>query len=149
MLKVKDLWGFIDGKETKPKETVSNMPTRRRRGAHWMFKMLVVQSVSKNQLLIVQNESIAKGIWDVLQTQHVDKGLTNMLFMIQKFFSSQMALGDSMQEHLSKFGAIEEELDVIGATIREEVKVMVLLTSLLQSYEYLVHIFGVFRVFWS
>jgi hypothetical protein len=26
---------------------------------------------------------------------------------------------------------------------------MVLLTSLLQSYEYLVHIFGVFRVFWS
>jgi hypothetical protein len=112
-----------------------------------MFKMLVVQSVSKNQLLIVQNESIAKGIWDVLQTQHVDKGLTNMLFMIQKFFSSQMALGDSMQEHLSKFGAIEEELDVIGATIREEVKVMVLLTSLLQSYEYLVHIFGVFRVF--
>ncbi len=70
--------------------------------------------------------------------QHVDKGLTNRLFLTRKFFSSQMALGDSMEEHLSKLGAIVKELDVIGATIPEEVKVMVFLMALPQSYEYLV-----------
>jgi hypothetical protein len=37
MLKVRDLWGFIDWKETKPKEivTVATLAiTKRRKGAH-------------------------------------------------------------------------------------------------------------------
>jgi hypothetical protein len=48
-----------------------------------------------------------------------------------------MALGDSMEEHLSKLGAIVEELDAIRVAIPKEVKVMVFLMGLPQSYEYL------------
>jgi hypothetical protein len=54
-------------------------------------------------------KSIAKGIWDVLQMQHMDKDLTNMLFLIRRFFNSQMALRDLMEEHLSKLSAITKE----------------------------------------
>ncbi len=43
-----------------------------------------------------------------------------------------------MEEHLSKLGAIAKELDGIIIVILEEVKVMVFLMSLPQSYEYLV-----------
>ncbi len=43
-----------------------------------------------------------------------------------------------MEEHLSKLGAIIKELHVIKATIPEKVKIMMLLMSLPQSYEYLV-----------
>jgi hypothetical protein len=43
-----------------------------------------------------------------------------------------------MEEHLNKLGAITKELNVIGITIPKEVKVMVFLMSLSQSYEYLV-----------
>jgi hypothetical protein len=35
-----------------------------------------------------------------------------------------MALGDSMEEHLSKLGAIAKELDDIGATIPKEIKII-------------------------
>jgi hypothetical protein len=42
-----------------------------------------------------------------------------------------------MEEHLNKLGAIAEELDVIGIAILEEVKVIMFLMSLPQSYEYL------------
>jgi hypothetical protein len=31
-----------------------------------------------------------KGIWEALQNQYVDKGLTNRLFLRRKFFTSQM-----------------------------------------------------------
>jgi len=55
-----------------------------------------------------------------------------------KVLQFQMALGDSMEEHLSKLGAIVKELDAIRATILKEVKIMVLMMSLPQSYEYLV-----------
>ncbi len=58
-----------------------------------------------------------------------------------------MALGDSMEEHLNKLGAIVKELDVIKATIPEEVKIMVLLMSLPQSYEYLVTFFEFLEFF--
>jgi len=155
MLKVRDLWGFIDGKETKLEEIITIVllaayEKKERCTVNvwsadyskfvkvWLFKMLIIQTMSNNQLLIMQKESIAKGIWDVLQMQHVDKGLTNRLFLTWKFFNSQLALGDSMEEHLSKLGAIVKELDVIGATIPKEVKVMVPLMGLPQSYEYLV-----------
>jgi hypothetical protein len=64
-----------------------------------------------------------------------------------KILQFQMALGDSMEEHLNKLGAIVKELDVIKATIPEEVKIMVLLMSLPQSYEYLVTFFEFLEFF--
>lgn len=42
-----------------------------------------------------------------------------------------------MEEHLNKLGAIVEESNVIEIAIPEEVKVIMFLISLLQSYEYL------------
>jgi len=49
-----------------------------------------------------------------------------------------MALKDPMEEHLSKLGANAKELDVIRITILDDIKVIMFLMSLLQSYEYLV-----------
>jgi hypothetical protein len=49
-----------------------------------------------------------------------------------------MASRDPMEEHLSKLGAIAKELDVIGIAIPEEIKVIMFLMNLPQSYEYLV-----------
>jgi hypothetical protein len=49
-----------------------------------------------------------------------------------------MASRDFMEEHLNKLGAIVKESNVIEIAIPEEVKVIMFLMSLLQSYEYLV-----------
>jgi hypothetical protein len=49
-----------------------------------------------------------------------------------------MAFKDPMEEHLSKLGAIAKELDVIGIAILDDIKVIMFLMSLPQSYEYLV-----------
>jgi hypothetical protein len=46
---------------------------------------------------------------------------------------------DTMEQHLNKLGAMVEELDGIGATILDEIKVMVLFMSLPKSYLYLNH----------
>ncbi len=35
---------------------------------------------------------------------HVDKGLTNKLFLTRKFFTTQMNLNDTMEQHLNKLG---------------------------------------------
>ncbi len=43
-----------------------------------------------------------------------------------------------MEQHLNKLGAMAEELDAIGTTIPPKVKIMVLLMSLPESYEFLI-----------
>lgn len=45
---------------------------------------------------------------------------------------------DTMEQHVNKLGAMVEELDAIGVTILDEIKVMVLLMSLPKSYQYLI-----------
>jgi hypothetical protein len=66
------------------------------------------------------------------------QGLNQQAIHDSKILQFQIPLGDSMEEHLSKLGAIIKELHVIKATIPEKVKIMMLLMSLPQSYEYLV-----------
>jgi hypothetical protein len=39
-----------------------------------------------------------------------------------------------MEQHVNKLGAVIKEIDDVGAVILDEIKVMVLLTSLLKSY---------------
>jgi hypothetical protein len=58
-----------------------------------------------------------KGIWEALQNQYVDKGLTNRLFLTRKFSTSQMNPTNKMEQHLNKLRAMVEELNAIGATI--------------------------------
>jgi hypothetical protein len=43
-----------------------------------------------------------------------------------------------MEPHLNKLGAMAKELDAIGATILPEVKVMVFLMNIPESYEFIV-----------
>jgi hypothetical protein len=45
---------------------------------------------------------------------------------------------NTMEQHLNKFGAMVEELDVTRTTIPPKVKIMVLFMSLPESYESLV-----------
>jgi hypothetical protein len=49
-----------------------------------------------------------------------------------------LSLSDTREEHLNKLGAMAKELDAIGAPIFHEVKVMVLLMSLLESYKFFI-----------
>jgi hypothetical protein len=86
----------------------------------------------------VKKETTIKGIWEAFQKQHVDKGLTNKIFLGRKFFMFQMNPFKLMEHHLNKFGAMVDELDTIEATILEVVKVMVLLMSLLDNYQTLI-----------
>ncbi len=58
---------------------------------------------------------------------------------------SQMNPNNTMKQHVNKLGALVEELDDIGATTPNEIKVMVLLMSLLESYQYLITTFEMLK----
>jgi hypothetical protein len=68
----------------------------------------------------------------------MDKGLAKKLFLTRKLFMTQMNSSDTMEQHLNKLGAMAKKLVAIGTPIPIEVKVMVLLMHLLESYQFFV-----------
>jgi len=86
----------------------------------------------------VRKEKTTKGIWDALAKCHVDQGLVNKIFLMQKFFMSQMGPTDTMEVHLNKLTTMVDELEAIEAIVSDEVKVMVHLISLPNSYQNLI-----------
>lgn len=83
-------------------------------------------------------ETIAKGIWEALEKWHFDKGLTNRFFLVKRFFTCQMSSSKNMEHYVNKLNGMVEECNAIGAKVPPEVKVMVLLMSLPNSYKLLV-----------
>ncbi len=57
----------------------------------------ILQSLFNNQLFIVKKETTTKGlIQEAFQKWYVDKVLMNTLFLIRKFFTSQMDPSDTI-----------------------------------------------------
>jgi hypothetical protein len=77
LLKARELWSLVGGTEQKLATTTN---------AHALVAYtkwenhtlnIIIQSLSNNQLMIVREETTAKGRWEALEKPHLDRGLTN------------------------------------------------------------------------
>jgi hypothetical protein len=87
--------------------------------------------------MVVHQESISKWMWEAFAKRHLDKGLMNQLFLTRRFFTSQMNFSETMEQHMNKLNVMAEELEAIQVKVPLEVKVMVILLSLPNSYKFL------------
>lgn len=117
MLKARELWGLVDGKDVAALSAYTKKENQ--------ALNLIMQSLFDNQLLAMRKQTTVKGIWEALQNQYVDKGFINRLFLTRKFFTSQMNPTNTMEQHLNKLITMVEELNAIGATNLLKVKFMV------------------------
>lgn len=105
MLKARELWGLVNGKDVKlnGQKVVTLLVYIKRENRAFN---LIVQHLSNSQLLTMKKETIAKGIWEALQNRYVDKGLINRLFLTRKFFTLHMNPIDTREQHLNKLRAM-------------------------------------------
>ena len=135
VLEDKDLWDVTSGDEARPEEPVA--------GAKWVklsrkAQAAICLALTDAQLAHVRNCKTAKETWDRLSEVHQARGLAARLFLRRKFFTLQMAPGVGMQEHMLKVTTMAEQLAAIGAPVKEEDIVMVLLCSLPSEYDSLI-----------
>ncbi len=144
LLKARELWGPIDGTEMKRQgDAAALLAYTKRENKALNF---LVQSLFNNQLMmIVRKEKTAKGIWDTLAKCHVDQGLVNKI-LTRKFLMSQMGPTNTMEVHFNKLATMADELEAIEVTISDEVKVMVLLISLPNSYQSQITVLETFQL---
>lgn len=81
------------------------------------------------------SEQIARKILGKLEKDFGDVSLVKVLNLVNRFLSFKMNEGSSVNEHINKLSVLAEELKVVGYPFQEEVQVMVVLNSLLNSWE--------------
>ena len=77
-------------------------------------------------------------MWEKLESLYMTKSLSNKLFIKKQLFKLMMSEGLDFMEHLNKFNMMLTQLSMVGETIMEVDRALLLLASLPDSYNHLV-----------
>ena len=77
-------------------------------------------------------------VWLKLESHRMTKSLTNKLFLKQNVYSFKMVSGRSIEDQIDDFHRLILNLDNIEVEVEDEVQAHILLSSVPNSYEYLV-----------
>lgn len=97
----------------------------------------IVLSMKPSQLQHIKNCNTSKQAWDKLHDVYSPKGATSKVHLTKKLLSLRMTDKEDMKDHTNKFINLCDKLAELGITMPEEVKVILLLVSLPDSYEML------------
>lgn len=93
--------------------------------------------LTKDQKYFVMKESLAKELGEKLESKHMMKSIENWLFLKKKLFQFHYMQGMTMNQYLNNFNKILVDLQNLDVSIEDEHKALLLLYSLLDTYDHL------------
>lgn len=137
MALIKDsLWGIVSGTETAREEDAEarkRFIARRDRAL-----AVIVLAVDPSLLYLIGDPEDRTAVWSKLNEQFQRKTWANKLYLRRKLFSMKLKEGGSVSDHIKAMTEVFEELAVIGDAVSEEDRVVHLLASLPESYNFTV-----------
>ena len=88
----------------------------------------------------VMDEEKATGLWSRLETLYLTKSLSNKLYLKKQLYGLRINERIMVLKHLNFFNKVISELLTVDVKIDEKDKVLILLSSLPQSYDHIVTI---------
>nr|GEW90310.1 retrovirus-related Pol polyprotein from transposon TNT 1-94 [Tanacetum cinerariifolium] len=98
----------------------------------------VILCLGNKVLREVTEQMTAAGVWLKLETLYMKNPLANMLYLKKKLYTFYMLVGLKISEHIDEFNKSILDLANIEVTFEDEDLALLLLTSLLASYEHFV-----------
>ena len=133
----RDLWEIVEGSETV--EEYNTDPERRkfkRRENHALSKICL--SISPSLHIYVRSCKTAKEAWDNLEKRFEEKSLTKKIEYRRKLYAGRYVEGTLMIEHVNHLKNIAERLEALGDPVSEKDLVMILISSLSETYNNLI-----------
>ena len=97
----------------------------------------IIPYLSYEVLYNVMNEETTASLWCRLESPYMMKSLSNKLFMKNQLYNLRMKEGMSILQHLNVFNRILSDLLALEVKLKEEDKILLLLSSLQSSYDHL------------
>ncbi|KAH9780058.1 retrovirus-related pol polyprotein from transposon TNT 1-94-like protein [Citrus sinensis] len=94
--------------------------------------------LTKEVKYLVKDEECAMTLWRTLEEKYLLKSPENCLHAMNQVYSFRMKPGVSMHDHVSRFEKLLADLKNLDEDIKDEVKAMILLHSLLDEYSHFV-----------
>jgi len=135
MLSKHGLWKFVDGSATLPSEEVASADYNKKEMKAFA---LLCEHLMYAQLAHIQYCENVKSAWEAFCGVHEAKTIGNKLFLRRRFFTIKMQKGNDMLVHINTVKALVDQLHSIKVNITDEDVYMVLLMSLLPSFDNLV-----------
>ena len=100
-------------------------------------------AIGDTEMIHISGATIAREMWDQLSTVKESKGHLGVLATRRVLYRATAEEGFEMIAHISRLRQLQEELHVMGSLVSDEDFVMVLLTSLPESWNnYTTSLFG-------
>ena len=126
-----DLAIAIEGKAKKPTAMSEEDWTKTDEKA--MAEILL--SLSANVLFNVNNETSTKAVWDKLHSMYQTASAANKIFIMKKLYKLKMKEGTAMSNHINELNTLLCQAHSIGMPQDDENKAVILLCSLLDSWD--------------
>ena len=98
----------------------------------------IILHLSNEVLREMSKERTASGLWAKLEEMFLKKSLAKRLYMKRRFYTFSMKDGVSMKDHVDEFNKLILDLENVNIILEDEDKVLIILSSLLESYEHFV-----------
>jgi len=86
----------------------------------------------------VMDEETATELWSRLETLYITKSLSNKMYLKKQLYGLRIKEGTAVLENLNFFNTVICELLPVDVKIDEEDKALIFLSSLPESYDYIV-----------
>ena len=133
----KDLWGYVDGTEKLKLDASENEKKQFHKLDNQALSFICL-SVETNVQIYVRNSKSAKEAWDSLSAHFEEKTLSKKIFYRRQLYSARMSSASSMEVHLNNIKTIAEHLEALDDAVDEKDLVMILISSLPDSYNNLI-----------
>ena len=101
-------------------------------------RRIITSSLTDEHVVLTMDCKTAKEVWNMLVTINEKSGISNKLFLRQKFFKLRMDGSSKMLEHISTMETLARRLEAAGSKLEEDDIIMNLLSSLPEEYSNLV-----------
>jgi len=130
----KNLYQPLSGKAKKLKSMTGTEWDIFDRKALGTIQMCLVASVAFN----ISKETTTEGSMSTLAKLYEKPSSSNKVFLMKRLFNIKMSEGGSVDDHLNEFNTVTSQLSSVGVTFDDEVRALLFLCSLPESWNGLV-----------
>lgn len=134
ILQDRGLWKCVEPLQSSSKSPKASSPTEEEEQKA-MSQIVLTLSDEVSHFVRRAGVTTARDTWTLLSKQFEQKGLSSRVFLRRKLLNIKYAEGESMQAHLSRVSDLANQLESVGAGIKDDDLALIVLCSLPERFE--------------